>query len=235
MIIILSLIMILYGIVILSILGLNYWFNYFYLFTGISLLIISRIIKNKYLHIPLILLILIFLIGELFIINFSLSKPQKDADYLIVLGSKTNTYGPSTDFKARLDLAYDYLINNPDTKAIISGAKGDNEPISEALSGKNYLVDKGIDPKRILLEDKSYSTLENITNSKDIILKHHNNLENIKVVIISSNFHLFRANYIAKKIGLRNLSFHGSRGLFILEPHYFAREFFAMIKEVFTL
>ena len=210
MIIFISLIMILYGSVILSILGFNYWFNYFYLFAGISLLIISRIIKNKYLYIPFIISILIFLIGEMFIINFSLSKPHKDADYLIVLGSKTNTYGPSTDFKARLNLAYDYLTTNPNTKAIISGAKGDNEPISEALSGKRYLVDKGIDSERILLEDRSYSTLQNITNSKDIILKYHNNLEDIKVVIISSNFHLFRANYIAKKTGLRNLSFHGS-------------------------
>ena len=233
MIIVISIIMILYGITILSILGLNYWFNYFFLFAGISLLIISKTIKNKYINIFLIILCAIFLISELFIISFSLSKPDKDADYLIVLGSKTNSYGPSTDFRARLNLAYDYLIDNPQTIAIISGAKGDNEPTSEAKAGKDYLTDKGIDPDRILLEDQSYSTIQNITYSKDIILKHHNNLDNIKVVIISSNFHLFRANYIAKKIGLKNLSFHGSRGLFILEPHYFVREFFGMIKELF--
>ena len=48
--------------------------------------------------------------------------------------------GPSRALQLRLDTAYDYLVENPDTIVIVSGGKGSNEPVSEAQGMYEYLA-----------------------------------------------------------------------------------------------
>lgn len=60
--------------------------------------------------------------------------------------------------------------NNPQTKIIVSGAKGADEPVSEAFSMKNYLITHHISADRIISEDKAGDTAENIAYSKKNIL-----------------------------------------------------------------
>ena len=235
---IIGIIIFLYGVSILSLIGYKSIFNYFSIFLGIFIIVINKLytIKKykKYINILLILSTIVFIcfiVVEGFIIKYASSLPKENARYLIVLGSKVNVSGPSMDYQARLDKAYEYLKNNPDTFVIVTGAKGNDEPISEAQCGKNVLMEYDIKEDRIIIEDKSYSTYQNIDNARKLIIANGDNL-NCDVVIVSSNFHLFRANYIAKKLGFTNLSFSGSRGLHYIEPHYFIREYFAFIKEV---
>lgn len=128
------------------------------------------------------------------------AKGSQNLDYIIVLGAQVREDGPSVVLKYRLDAAADYLNENPDTICIVSGGQGVNEPFSEAEGMEKYLLDKGIDEHRIILEDKSTSTVENIQNSKMLMEEPYNG-----VGIVTNNFHVFRAVHIAKAQGLEEV------------------------------
>ena len=141
------------------------------------------------------------LVYEIFIISLVFSesnKTVKDVDTIIVLGAKVWESGPSPVFKERLDAAYEYLISNPDTLAVISGGKGEDEPLSEGLSGYNYLVDKGIEPSRLDYEDQSTTTIENIKLSMAKI-------ESTNIALVSNDYHIYRATLLGKRLGYKNV------------------------------
>ncbi|SFC53692.1 Uncharacterized SAM-binding protein YcdF, DUF218 family [Butyrivibrio sp. YAB3001] len=119
-----------------------------------------------------------------------------DLDYIVVLGAQMRNSGPSIIFKYRLDAAYEYLLQNPDTMCIVSGAKGANELVSEGEGGKEYLISKGIDENRIIAETNAVDTVQNIVNSLDII----GNSKDVKIGVVTNNFHVFRGVHIAKKL-----------------------------------
>ena len=68
---------------------------------------------------------------------------QEGADYVIILGAQWKTSGPSYVLQKRLDKAIEYLNANPETKVIVSGGQGYNEPISEAEGMQGYLKPPG--------------------------------------------------------------------------------------------
>ena len=97
-----------------------------------------------------------------FIVKAANDKPESKNTTLIILGCKVKDGQPSQMLKRRLDTAYDYLIENPDVKVIVSGGKGTDEIISEAQCMHDYLTKKGISENRIIIESASTSTRENI-------------------------------------------------------------------------
>ena len=102
------------------------------------------------------------------IVKASTKKPQKNAT-LIVLGCKVYGEHASRSLRERLDAALIYLEENPDSRCIVSGGMGEGEKISEAECMYRYLVKKGIDSSRIIKENKSTSTRENLRFSKKIM------------------------------------------------------------------
>lgn len=132
----------------------------------------------------------------------------------------------SKALKRRLDTALIYLNDNPDSKIIVSGGQGKGEEISEALAMKNYLVSMGINEMRIMMEDQSTNTEENIRFSQSFI-----NGKNQKIVVVTNKFHVFRATLIAKKQGMINVEGLGAPTDDILVIHYHVREFFAIVKD----
>ena len=92
--------------------------------------------------------LIIFFIVEMLILSRFNTRPHKNLDYLIVLGAQVGANGPEISYKYRLDAAYDYLIENENTKCILTGNRGSNEPISEGEGGYNYLIERGIDKNR---------------------------------------------------------------------------------------
>ncbi|KAB2440380.1 YdcF family protein [Bacillus luti] len=121
-----------------------------------------------------------------------------DADFIIVLGSKVNGTKPSYSLQYRIDKAAEYLKSHEKTIAIVSGGQGKGEDISEALAMKQGLMKQNIAEDRIIMEDKSTSTDENITFSKPLIPA---NMK--KGMIVTNDFHMFRAKKIAAKQGLQ--------------------------------
>ena len=122
----------------------------------------------------------------------------------------------------RIDAAAEYLMANPDTVCIASGGQGDDEGISEAGCIRRYLINYGIDPERVLLEDKSTSTLTNIENSLKLLPE---GAENIGIV--TNDFHIFRALATARHVSALNFSGISAPSTGYGFTHYAMREFFA--------
>ena len=145
--------------------------------------------------------VLWLLVTQLLVVSAFFSKPSKGLDYILVLGSQVTESGPAPITKLRLDTAYDYLSENGDTRVIVSGGMAGSESKSEGEVMKDYLVGRGIAPDRILTEEESRNTTENIRLSSNYFDK-----EEDTIGIVTNNFHLFRAKAIAKKQGLKNVS-----------------------------
>lgn len=137
-----------------------------------------------------------------FSVNMILSaeKPLEKTEAMIILGCQVRGEEPSAMLKNRLDAALEVLRENPEAVCIASGGKGDNENISEAECMRRYLIENGIEDERIFVEDKSASTEENLAFSREI-------LENLgisdNIMIVTSEFHQYRAAIYAKKNGLQ--------------------------------
>ena len=165
-----------------------------------------------------------FVLVEGCVISQMHAKGKAELDYIIVLGAQVRENGPSPVLKYRLDKAVEYLEENPDTICIVSGGQGSNEPWSEAEGMARYLQEKGIDTARILPEDKSQTTEQNITNSKKLMK------EGASVGIVTNNFHVFRALQIAKKYGLSDVCGIAADSTPKYLPNNMLREFFAEMK-----
>lgn len=127
-------------------------------------------------------------------------EPRADGhnDYAILLGAKVKKNGsPSLTLQYRLEAAEEYLRAFPNVKLILSGGQGDDEPMSEADLMYRFLVDNGIEEERLIREDASTSTYENILYSMHLLPEGVT-----EVTIISSDFHLARGQDLAKRLGL---------------------------------
>ena len=132
---------------------------------------------------------------------FAISKVDTTdtADVFIVFGCKTYGYTPSYALERRLVKAYELLEKNPDSLAVLSGGQGDDETVTEAESMRAYLVNKGIDESRLILEDRSTSTRENIKFS--FALLKERGLDGKKISGVSNDFHIKRIQRLAKEYG----------------------------------
>lgn len=166
-----------------------------------------------------------FLVIEGIIVGYGRSKPDPGADYAVVLGARVIGKKPSYNLEKRLEKAYNYLQESPDTKAVLSGGKGPGEDISEAQAMYEYLTVRGISGDRLILEDRSVNTDQNLGYS---IAKMTGSKE--KVVIISNQFHLYRALGIARKKGLSHVQGLGSEVKWYTAPNMYVREAFAVMK-----
>lgn len=171
--------------------------------------------------------ILLFVIVEGCIISSYRAKGEKNLDYLIVLGAQVKEKGPSAALKFRLDTAYDYLMENENTICIVSGGQGANEPHSEAQGMYDYLVEKGISGERIIMEDKSTDTSENITFSAKFL-----DAENDSVGIVTNNFHVFRGVHLAKHLGIKNVCGIAAPSNIYFQLNNMVREFFGIMKDL---
>ena len=154
--------------------------------------------------------------------------PQEETT-VVVLGCQVKPYGPSLMLQERLDAAYKYLSENKNIKCILSGGKGNDEPMSEAECMYNWLVDMGIDKDRLYMDDKSTSTRENLIFSKRII---EENGLNPVMTVITNDFHQYRASQIAETLGIKNYNVSG-KTLITLLPTYYVRELGGILFEIF--
>ncbi len=181
-------------------------------------------------------------------------------DYVIVLGAQVKPDGPSKTLRLRLDKAAEYALQNPDTVMVLSGGQGSNEPQTEAEAMKAYLLEKGVPENQLILEQQSASTVENMAYSLGLIqqqrtkeletelAQHYARLgpgaaaaresgqaqgmaRPMRIGILTSNFHLYRAVKIAEKQGISD-----ARGIAagtdpVLLVHFAIRDALAILKD----
>lgn len=166
-----------------------------------------------------------FAIVEFNIIKAMTATPKDDLSYVILLGAGVNGTTPTRPLVCRLDKATEYMKDNPNTVLIASGGQGMLESISEAECIRRELVKRGIDENRIILEDKSTSTEENLRYSLEIIKD-----PNADVGLITNSFHEYRAGLIAESEGYTNVTPVPAVTLFPVGIHYIVREFFGVVR-----
>lgn len=198
-------------------------------------------------------LFVIFAVVEIAIGINCISLNKQSVDYVIVLGTQVRGIELSKTLQYRLDRAADYAKVHPNTVFILSGGQGEGEEISEAAAMYEYLKEHGVAEYQMIREEKSSSTYENLVYSKILINEREKNrltwIKNlmaqsgylvppeeevmIRVGIVTSNFHMFRAKGIAKQIGIPNVSGITAKSDLILFPHFCMRECFAILKDSF--
>ena len=148
-------------------------------------------------------------------------------DTVIVLGCGIRGERVSVGLAKRLDKAYEYYELNPNAVIIVSGGQGPQEDISEALAMKRYLTDKGVPEDKIIMEDKSTSTIENFKYSHEIMKE--KGLPEDSVVFVTNTYHIYRGFCYAGKEGLE-VTHLGTDTTWYTIPMNYLREMMAVAK-----
>ena len=166
-----------------------------------------------------------FLAVEGVILCGGVMEAEQGLDYIVVLGAKVNGTEPSGSLRNRIQVGVEYLRDNPATIAVLSGGQGSDEDISEAQCMYENMLAAGIDPARLILEEQSADTAENLRNSRSLIP------EGASVGLVTNNFHIFRALALARNQGWEDVrGIPVATTLFSL-PHYLMREFVGVVYE----
>lgn len=146
---------------------------------------------------------------------------------VIVLGAQVYSEEKmGVSLTGRINAAYDYLLDNPQSSCIVTGGQGGDEPCPEALTEKNVLVKMGIDEERIFLEDRSHNTRENLVFAKEIAEEQGLGEE---VAVVTQGFHMYRATQLAKAAGFTPYSLVAETDP-LLFPEYYGRELLSLTK-----
>lgn len=133
----------------------------------------------------------------------------KDVDCIIVLGCKVHSNGsPSGMLNDRLTRGVDLYQNNAAPKLLMSGDHGQTE-YDEVNTMKQFAMDSGIPSEDIFMDHAGFSTYETIYRAKEIFGAD-------KVIIVTQEYHLYRAVYIAQALGMEaygvNADYHTYAG-----------------------
>lgn len=133
------------------------------------------------------------------------NPPTGQEKVLIVLGAGLRRDKPSTLLRYRLDKAYAYAEAHPDVLVITSGGQGRDEWVPEGQAMREYLIEKGLAPDRVVAENASTSTEENFAFSLEI-LRQYGYDENTPMVYVSNAFHCYRAGRYASLAGFTTVA-----------------------------
>ncbi len=191
-----------------------------------------RVVRAIFLS-ALSLFILTFVAVEsLVLVGASLHQATLTADYLLVPGASVVEGRPSLILKHRLDGAIPWLQANPGATAIVSGGQGAADTTTEASVMKQYLVQNGVDQSHVIEENQSFNTIENVAYSKRIMDKHSSGSK-YTVMVVTSDFHMFRALLLARMQGMDaygiSVPVHWS-----VKPICYSREYFSVMKLLLT-
>lgn len=188
----------------------------------------NKLHTKKLINIFVCLLLLVLLsFGSFLGIYGGNDNPTYNEKVVIVLGCGIRGERVSVGLAKRLDKAAEYHKNNPEALIIVSGGQGPQEDISEALAMKRYLVNKGIDESKIIMEDKSTSTITNFKYSHEIIKDM--GLDETSIVFVTNAYHVYRSSCYAAKEGL-TVTHLGTDIIWYTVPMNYMREMLAVIK-----
>lgn len=163
-------------------------------------------------------------------------KPDRQVDYLIILGCGIRDDGtPCPLLASRVDKAADFdearvAAGDPPTTFVPSGGKGSDEPISEAESMTNYLMEhRGVERGRIAPETRSTNTAENMLFSREVIEQHAGrDVADMRIGFSTTNYHVFRGYVYGHRAGMA-VEGMGSRTKYYFWPNAFLREFVGLL------
>ncbi len=160
-------------------------------------------------------------------------EPEKDKDYLIILGCGIRKDGTPTPLLAgRIDRALRFAreqeaMTGKAPVFVTSGGQGPDETASESSAMKKYLIEHGIPEERILEENRSGSTYENMQFSKKLIQAEN---PEAKIAFSTTNYHVFRSGLMARRVKMRAVGI-GAKTKWYFWPNAAVREFVGILTE----
>ncbi|MEB0139404.1 MULTISPECIES: YdcF family protein [unclassified Undibacterium] len=148
---------------------------------------------------------------------------------LIVLGSGSPECRPSATLAARLELARQQAIRWPQAWIIVSGGRDDGLACSEAEVMADSLRAAGVATARIILETASRNTAENLAYSSRL-LGARGIVASDTIMLVSSDFHLPRAYWIAQQAGWHSVATAGAPTPPSVRLNAWLREYFSFVK-----
>ncbi len=158
-------------------------------------------------------------------------EPEKNKDFAVILGCGLRPDGtPTPLLKGRIDRAIAFYERQKaetgkELTFVTSGGQGPGEANSESLAMKNYLLERGIPEERIIEEDRSSDTMENMRFSKEKITERD---PDAKVIFATTNYHVFRAGLCARRVKMRAVGV-GAKTKWYFWPNAAVREFVGLL------
>ncbi|MDO4734847.1 MAG: YdcF family protein, partial [Lachnospiraceae bacterium] len=160
-------------------------------------------------------------------------EPDKDKDYLIILGCGIRKDGtPTPLLKSRIDRAIRFYKAQLEQtgRALVfipSGGQGKDEIISESECMRRYLLEQGIPGEQILKEEQSTNTQENMKYSKEMIDALN---PSAKVAFSTTNYHVFRSGMMARRVKMKAQGI-GAPTKWYFWPNAAVREFVGLLTQ----
>lgn len=164
----------------------------------------------------------------LYSILYHFIPKRRNYDFIIIHGAGLlGGEEPTPLLKGRINRAIKAFkkSKNKDTLLIASGGQGPDEKISEAEAIKRYLLSQGIEEDKILVEDRSKTTYENLLYSKSI---GEERKEKPTFLFVTNDYHVFRTSVYARRIGMKGEGLGCKTASYYL-PSAFIREFIAIV------
>ena len=161
------------------------------------------------------------------------SEPEPDRDFIIILGCGIRKDGsPTPLLRGRCDRALAFAEKQKaqtgrDVIFVTSGGQGPDEIVSESASMKRYLLERGVPEERIVEEDRSTDTAENMRFSKEKIQAID---PQGKVAFSTTNYHVFRSGLYARRVKMRAVGM-GAKTRWYFWPNAAVREFVGLLTE----
>ncbi len=118
-----------------------------------------------------------------------------DVDCILVLGCKVEKNGtPSPMLRDRLSTGVGLYFAGAAPKLLMSGDHG-KEDYDEVGAMKEYAINSGVPSSNVFMDHAGFSTYESVYRAKEIFGAD-------KIIIVTQEYHLYRALYIAKALGV---------------------------------
>lgn len=175
----------------------------------------------------------------IFIINFYIYSKSKHSIYsnvekapksytALILGARVNGGQLSDILSDRAKTALELYQKEKVEKILVSGDHG-REEYDEVNAVKDFLINKGVSPQDIFLDHAGFDTYDSIYRAKEIFKVG-------SIIIVTQNFHLPRAVYIGKKLGIKEVSgVSADRHLYVGAFYYKKRELLSRVKAFFNV
>lgn len=170
-----------------------------------------------------------------FLTSFIITKvfrPKYDQEYAIVLGSGLiGGDKVSPLLGSRIQAAIDFQKTElektgKEITIVMSGGQGGDEKLPEGVAMKDYAIAHGVSADKILVDDQSKNTYQNMLFSKELLEK--NGFDIQKGIFATNDYHVFRAAGYARLVGL-NINGIGSKTSSYFLPNALIREYIAIL------
>jgi uncharacterized SAM-binding protein YcdF (DUF218 family) len=138
--------------------------------------------------------------AEIVILGGSKEQPDEGYGAVVILGAGLHGERPSAVLYSRLESGLELLKKNPEAVAVLCGGQGGGEYITEAEAMRRYLAQNGVAENRMLLEERSTDTRENLLFAKELLDETFG--EAPPAVVVTNDFHITRSLLLARKAGL---------------------------------